>query len=64
MNTIDLKIDLNSGILFQVQDKWIMRLTPDGIKFNRHDFPDLTENDFAEEIIKIMENNFKIKFEK
>lgn len=41
---------------------WIMKLTPQGIRFNRENFPTLKEEDFAEKIIEILENHFNVKF--
>lgn len=48
-------------ITFSIQSEspWIMRLTPKNtIEFNRKDYPNLTENDFAERVVKILETIF------
>ncbi len=58
-----------SEISFSVQDKslkdiWMVKLTEEGIKFNREDFPELTADEFAKEFIHILECQFNVRFEK
>lgn len=38
------------------EDDWVMRITPGKIHFNRERFPSLTEDEFAEGVLKILEH--------
>ena len=50
-----------SGIRFNIDGGWIMQITErEGvkkIKFNTKDHPDLAEDDFANRVIEILQNN-------
>ncbi len=61
-DTINIKIHENPDIDFIQKKTWIMKLTSQGIKFNREEFPNLCESEFAYEIIRILESCFTIKF--
>lgn len=57
--------DQNSEIIFKTNEKdWCMRLTKKGIFFNRDKYPDSTTDDFAISVIKILEKEFSVKFER
>lgn len=43
---------------------WIMKLTPSGARFNHEAYPDLTNDEAANAIINILENNFGIEFKR
>ena len=49
-------------ITFSLKEKWIMKLTEEGIKFNIADFPHAEPKFFAEKVIEILERNFSVKF--
>lgn len=51
-------------IIFSIKDKWIMKLTSKGIKFNRDEFKNLCEDDFANLITEILEKSFTVKIYK
>lgn len=51
-------------IAFCVEGKWIMRITADyHIEFNREEFPNLTMDEFAGQVVKILESMI-VKVEK
>lgn len=41
---------------------WVMKITQEGIKFNKNDYPNSTPDDFSQAIIYILEKRFNIKF--
>ena len=48
-----------------MQKKWVMKIVKDkGILFNRESYPDAKPDDFALAVIKILENNFSVTFER
>ena len=49
-------------ICFSTGDAWIMKLTPEGVRFNNEAYPNLTANEIAKEIVDILEKNFAIEF--
>ena len=51
-----------TNIIFQPRNlPWIMKITADGkIKFNRDEYPNLTECEFAEKVVELLEE-IKIK---
>jgi len=55
-NEIIFNADLNGS--------WVMRLTSNGIFFNRKQYNDACTDDFTKEVIKILEKEFCIKFER
>lgn len=42
-------------INFQCDGKWLMKIGEGKIKFNREEFPDLCEDEFAYKVLKILE---------
>lgn len=54
----------SSEISFNAEQSWVMKLTKEGIFFNREAYPNAKPDDFAEAVIKILENEFTVKFEK
>ncbi len=54
----------NSEMYFSISNGWIMKLNNEGIYFNRELFTDHSPDDFAREVIAILERNFNVKFEK
>lgn len=52
------RIHSEGNIAFSTETKWMMQLSNEkGVRkiyFNTEEFPDLAENDFAKEVIKIM----------
>ncbi len=63
-DTVNIKMHENPDISFMQNKTWIMKLTSQGIKFNREEFPDLCEDDFASKIVEILEMCFTIQFTK
>jgi len=52
-------------ICFSVGDgNWIMKLTPEGVRFNLDDYPLLTQYGVAKTIIDILEKSFDVEFKK
>lgn len=45
----------NPSITFQADNGWVMRITKGRIVFNRENFPDLCEDEFAYGVLKILE---------
>jgi len=43
---------------------WAIKITKEGIKFNREKFPDAMPDDFARVFIELLEREFIVKFEK
>lgn len=63
----DLKIDepIESTVTFSADpDNWVMKLTREGIFFNRERYPDSSPDDFAQAVINILENSYTVKFTK
>ncbi len=68
-NDYELKITekpIKSEIIFNADTDgpWIMKLTNEGIIFNRDAYPNTTPYDFAVAVIEILEKQFTIKFER
>ncbi len=55
-----------SSITFNADgdESWVMKLTREGILFNRDTFPDSTPDAFAKAVVEILENQFTVKFER
>jgi len=54
-----------NSIIFNAEPcKWVMKITPEGIFFNREAYPDATPDEFAQTVIEILEKNFTVKFER
>lgn len=51
-------------INFHSGSQWIMKISREGIFFNREVFTDATPDDFAWAVISLLEKQFKVKFEK
>ncbi len=45
-------------------NKWCMKITSDGIIFNREEYPNSKPDDFAQAVIDILEKAFTVKFER
>mgnify|MGYP001599690657 FL=1 len=63
-----LKLDkpIKNQIIFNadVDGSWVMKLTDKGIFFNRDRYPDSDPDDFAQAVIKILEKEFTVKFDR
>lgn len=44
------------------ENKWIIKITKDGIKFNREEFTNWTPDRFATAFMDILENNVTVEF--
>jgi hypothetical protein len=56
---------MSSEIIFNAdsdKERWVMKLTENGILFNRERFPDAKPDDFAQAVIGILEKEFTVKF--
>jgi|GEM_PF-2778204 hypothetical protein len=54
-----------SDIIFHSEPGiWAMKITRDGILFNREAYPISQPEDFAQAVIDILENVFTVKFER
>ena len=53
-----------SEITFDTGKVWLMKISREGIFFNREVYPEATPDDFAWAVISILEKQFKVKFEK
>lgn len=64
--TVNIKSEeVKNSIVFSPQTgEWIMKLTADGILFNRETYPDAKPDDFAQAVIEILERAFTVKFER
>jgi hypothetical protein len=51
-----------SEITFSIDDTWFIKLTEDGVKFNRDAYPNDNPDDFAMKFIEILESKFNVKF--
>ncbi len=59
----DIKAEITPDILaiFGKNHKWIMKVMPNGeFKFNREDFPGMTPDEFAREVVWIMEQHLRL----
>lgn len=45
-------------------NKWIIRISKDGIKFNHEEYPNATADVFAQAFIDILEKQFDVTMEK
>lgn len=74
INTKDLTRDLSNntheifpnGIFFHndLSGKWVMKITEEGIFFNRQQWQNAEPNEFAKAVIHILENSYSVKFER
>ena len=55
---------LPTGLEIKIDDLVIMRITADGFWFNREQFPKALADDFAQEFLNALQQNFDVKFEK
>ena len=58
------QVELPPGFTFSHEGKWLIKISTEGIKFNREEFPNLDAEGFVHEFINILETHFNIKFEK
>jgi len=49
-------------ITFSLEDKELLQITPQGIKFNRKGFSNYKPDDFAKEFMYILESHFALRF--
>lgn len=65
---MELKINepIKSAIIFNADSDgpWVMKLTREGIFFNRDTYPNSTSDDFAKAVIEILEKQYAVTFEK
>lgn len=56
-------VDIQPGdflLTFAGRDGWVMRITHDGkLQFNREFFTSLSEDQFAEKVVNILETHFR-----
>lgn len=67
MNYKDFEIKIaprTDTIIFYSEKSWVFKLTPEGIKFNREIYPNAHPDEFANEVIRILEKCYKIEFKK
>jgi len=50
-------------ITFSLEDKELLYITPQGMKFNRENFSDYTPDNFAREFMYILEEHFSVTFD-
>jgi len=55
-------LEEESSIEFRSKDEEVMKITENGISFNREHSALKTADDFAREVIDILEKKFKVKF--
>lgn len=56
---------MEKGINFLAdKDKWVMKIKPEGIFFNREAYPDSNADEFANAVIQILEKSFAVTFER
>lgn len=52
-----------SSIIFCVNEyDWIIKITEEGIKFNKDGYPEVTADGFAQAFVEILEKNYDVKF--
>lgn len=58
-------IPVKSEIIFKPEkDKWALKITEQGVLFNRECYPNSTPDDFAKLFIDLLEKFYTIKFYK
>jgi len=65
MYNMETSIELNekSEIIMSVDlDKWFIRISCDGIKFNHEEYPNVSLEGFAKAFCDLLEKNYKVKF--
>ncbi len=67
-NTCDSSVNIKdpkpSEIHFNAESDWVMKLTHEGVFFNREKFSASNPDDFALAVIGILENRFDVMFNK
>lgn len=43
---------------------WLMKMSPEGLIFNREDYPSLDANEFANEFISILQHLFTVEIKR
>jgi len=60
-----LPAEAKSEIVFMPDKKeWVMKLTKEGIFFNRERYPNSKPDDFAQCVIDILEQQFTVEFKR
>lgn len=54
----------DQSIDFSIEDDWMMKITKTGVKFNREKWPDIAEDEFAERVLRFLEEMLPVKFAK
>jgi len=47
--------------LKEAKTDWVMKITKNGVEFNREGFPDWTPDDFANNVMDILEKSLRLK---
>lgn len=55
---------LKDTILFCVSGEWAIKISPEGIAFNRGAFPHWQPDDFAEQFMELLEGSYNVEFAK
>ncbi len=63
-NTCQINSNSPQKIIFSCAHKDMMTITEQSIKVHRENFPEWNPDDFANEIINILEFNYNISFER
>jgi hypothetical protein len=60
-----IRKNVNSEICISAEHgKWAIKITDNGLEFNKEGYPSYTADDFAKTFIFILESNFTVKFYK
>jgi hypothetical protein len=64
--TCHIDKDAPSEIRFTANPEkgWAIKITKEGIRFNREAYPDSSADDFANAFMETLEKNFNVRFEK
>lgn len=62
--TLEIRSPVNNSIVFNVEGDWALKITKDGISFNTERFSEVSPDGFAKMFIDILEEEFKVKFER
>ncbi len=54
---------IDSQIIFNISaHNWVMKITENGILFNRELYPDSTPDEFAQAVVEVLEKCYEVKF--
>ena len=53
---------MTDEIVFQFPAKWLIKIRPEGIFFNREAFPECDAEDFARAFVEALEDNYEVIF--